>query len=100
MVSVAMQLGLHDDSELLMLAEQEWGSWRYRFPCLAGVADVKYLRDWLCAARPAAADEVFHVLVTLASPSDGDEVSAAKVVAWALLPGASAVAHRLRTLSP
>jgi hypothetical protein len=54
----------------------------------------------LRAAQPAAADEVLHALVTLASPYGNDDASAAALVAWALVPGASVLAQRLRTLSP
>jgi hypothetical protein len=67
---------------------------------MSGIGGVGSLRCWLRAAEPAAADEVLHALVTLASPSGGDDASAAAVVAWALLPGASVLAQRLRTLSP
>ena len=36
----------------------------------------------------------------LGSPSGGDNLAAASVLAWALLPGACALAHRLYALSP
>jgi hypothetical protein len=60
----------------------------------------KSLRDWLAAARPAEADDVLHALAILGSPSGGDNLAAASVLAWALLPGACALAHRLYALSP
>ena len=41
-----------------------------------------------------AVDEVLHALVQIGSPSGGDCRSAAWVVAWALLPGAIAVARQ------
>jgi hypothetical protein len=101
MVSVELQLGLRNENNgLLAHAGQNWASWADRFPCLSSVGGVGSLRCWLRAAEPAAADEVLHALVTLASPSGGDDASAAAVVAWALLPGASVLAQRLRTLSP
>ena len=100
-MSVQTQLGLHDEGNgLLAHAGQDWASWAGRFPCLLGIGGVGSLRAWLRAAEPAAADEVLHTLVTLASPSGGDDASAAAMVAWALLPGASVLAHRLRTVSP
>jgi hypothetical protein len=100
-VSVEKQLGLHDEGNgLLAHAGQNWASWKDRFPCLSGIGGAGSLRGWLRAAVPAEADEVLHALVTLASPSGGDEASAASMVAWALLPRASVLAHRLRTLSP
>jgi hypothetical protein len=100
-VSVELQLGLGDeDNGLLADAGQSWASWAGRFPRLYGIGGVGSLRCWLRAAEPAAADEVLHALVTLASPSGGDDASAAAMVAWALLPGASVLAQRLQTLSP
>ena len=39
-------------------------------------------------------------LARLASPSGGDDVAAAGALAWLLLPGACATAHRLRSLTP
>jgi hypothetical protein len=101
MVSVQTQLGLNDEGNgLLAQAGQNWESWVDRFPCLLGIGGVGSLRAWLRTAEPAAADEVLHALVTLASPSGGDDASAAAMVAWALLPGASVLAQRLQTLSP
>jgi hypothetical protein len=101
MVSVELQLGLHDKHDQhLAHARQNWASWADRFPCLSCIEGVGSLRGWLRAAEPAAADEVLHALVTLASPSGRGDVSAAAVVAWALLPGASALAQRLQSLSP
>jgi hypothetical protein len=101
MVSVETQLGLREqDNGLLAYAGQNWASWADRFPCLSGTGGVGSLRGWLRAAEPAAADEVLHALVTLAAPSGGDDASAAAMVAWALLPGASVLAQRLQTLSP
>ena len=100
-MSVHTQLGLHDEGNgLLAHAGHNWASWADRFPCLSGVGGVRSLRAWLRAAGPAEADEVLHALVTLASPSGGDDASAAAIVAWALLPGASVLAQRLKTLSP
>ncbi|SER27612.1 hypothetical protein [Microlunatus flavus] len=43
---------------------------------------------------------MLHALVHVGSPSGNDEPQAVDVVAWALLPGARALAHRLRGLSP
>jgi hypothetical protein len=92
-VSVETQLGLQcKENALLMRAKQDWTPWADRFPCLSTVGGVGSLRDWLRAAEPAAADEVLHALVTLASPSGGDDASAAAVVACALLPGATVLA--------
>ena len=100
-MSVATHLGLDPDGIALVELEREWASWVAQFPQLARAGDFPSLRDWLvAAASPAEADGVLHALATLGSPSGGDNLTAASVLAWALLPGACALAHRLRGLSP
>ena len=99
-MSVATHLGLDPAGTALVELEQEWASWVAQFPRLARAGDFPSLRDWLAAAKPAEADDVLHALATLGSPSGGDNLAAASVLAWALLPGACALAHRLRALSP
>jgi hypothetical protein len=99
-VSVATYLGLDPTGTALVELEQEWASWLAQFPQLARAGDIRSLRDWLAAASPAEADDVLHALATLGSPSGGDNLTAASVLAWALLPGACALAHRLYALSP
>jgi hypothetical protein len=89
-VSVELQLGVRDeDNGPLARAGQNWASWADRFPCLSDIGGVGSLRGWLRSAEPAAADEVLHALVTLASPSSGDDASAAAD------GGVGAVARRL-----
>jgi len=100
-VSVAQQLGLHSqDSELLQQARRQWTAWSGRHPALAEAGGVDGLPGWLATADPPRADDVLHGLARLGSPFGDDEIPAAGVLAWALLPGACALAHRLRTLSP
>jgi hypothetical protein len=99
-VSVATHLDLDPAGTALVELEHEWASWVAQFPRLARAGDFPSLRDWLAAAKPAEADDVLHALATLGSPSGGDNLTAASVLAWALLPGACALAHRLRALSP
>ncbi len=65
-----------------------------RNPRLASAPAVDGLRDWLMLVGIDAADEVLHALVQIGSPSGRDCRPAAWVVAWALLPGAIAVARR------
>jgi hypothetical protein len=99
-MSVAEQLGLQDSSELLALAGHRWPGWLERDSRLGAAGDLQTLRQWLRRAGPDEADEVLHGLATLASVSGGDDVAAAGVLAWALLPGACSLAHRLRSVSP
>ena len=99
-MSVATHLGLDPAGTALVELEREWASWVAQYSRLARAGDIRSLRDWLAAASPAEADNVLHALATLGSPSGGDNLAAASALAWALLPGACALAHRLRALSP
>src|SRR5215207_2929916 len=98
-MSVATHLGLDPASTAFIELELHWAGWVEQFPRLAQAGDFHTLRGWLAAAEPAEADEVLHTLATLGSPSGADDLAAASVLAWALLPGACALAHRLRGLS-
>ena len=102
MQGVARQLGLDDgpDSKLLRDAAGLWSGWAAEDGRLDVVAGLEGLRPWLRAAEPARADGLLQVLARLASPSGGDSVPAAAVLAWVLLPGACSVARRLSSLSP
>lgn len=102
-MSVAEQIGLHDQGSttgLLTLAGQRWTQWTSQDPRLAIVDTLPQLRDWLRGADPSEADQALHVLATLAAVDGGNDHAAAAALCWALLPGACALAHRLRTLSP
>ena len=99
-MSVATYLGLDAASTAFIELELHWAGWVDQFPRLARAGDLRSLRGWLAGAEPAEADEVLHTLATLGSPSGADDLAAASVLAWALLPGACALAHRLRGLSP
>ena len=99
-MSVATHLGLEPASTAFIELELHWAGWVDQFPRLARAGDLRSLRGWLAAAEPAEADEVLHTLATFGSPWGADDLAAALVLAWALLPGACALAHRLRGLSP
>lgn len=100
-MSVAHAMGLEDEaSELLCLAGQRWGGWVSAESALAVVDGVRDLRCWLRSAGPAEADQVLLALAALGAVDGGDDVAAAATLAWSLLPGASVLANRLRTLSP
>lgn len=99
-MSVADQMGLQDGGQLATRAEQAWPEWSKVQPRLAVVDGVCQLRAWLRVAQAEESDKVLHALATLAAVDGGDDVLAAAVLAWALLPGACTLANRLRTLSP
>jgi hypothetical protein len=88
------QLGVADLAHGLAEARQLWRDWVEQDPRLASAPAVDGLRDWLMLVGIDAADEVLHALVKIGSPSGKDCRPAAWVVAWALLPGAIAVARR------
>ena len=93
-MSVVEQLGVADLAQGLAEARQLWQDWVEQDPRLASAPAVDGLRDWLMLVGIDAADEVLHALVQIGSPSGRDCRPAAWVVAWALLPGAIAVARR------
>ena len=99
-MSVADQLGLRDEaSELWALADQRWDHWATAYPGLSHCFGVRDLRLWLRGANQSDADEALHALATLAAADGGDDIAAAAALAWALMPGACALANRLRTLT-
>jgi len=99
-MSVADQLDLRDEScGLLALADRRWGIWATAYPALAQCCGVAEMRSWLPGASQADADRVLHALATLAAVDGGDDIAAAGALAWALMPGACALANRLRTLT-
>ena len=93
-MTVVEQLGVADLAQGLADARQLWRDWVEQEPRLASAPAVDGLPDWLMLVGIDAADEVLHALVQIGSPSGGDCRSAAWVVAWALLPGAIAVARQ------
>lgn len=99
-MSVAEQSGVADeDGELLTLAARAWNVWAHDDERLKPVRDLAALRPWLKQAKAEDADEVLQALVKRAAIHGGDDRVAAAALAWVLMPGARAVAHRLRTLS-
>ena len=103
-VPVAVEMGLADglDSEVLRQAAGKWGRWCREDDRLAGVGQgLAELRPWLRAASPQAADQVLHALARRGAVDGGDEVAAAAVLAWALMPGACTLAQGVtRRLRP
>lgn len=99
-MSVAAMLGVSDPEQgLLAHARERWPGWCEASPTLAVVDDLLELPAWIKANDAASVDEVLVDLARLASPSGGDDVSAAGALAWLLLPGAAALAFRMRPYS-
>jgi hypothetical protein len=93
-LTVVEQLGVADLALGLAKARQLWQGWVEQDSRLALAPAVDGLPDWLMLVGIDVADEVLHALVQIGSPVGRDCQPAAWVVAWALLPGASAVACR------
>jgi hypothetical protein len=93
-LSVVEQLGVADLAQGLEEARQLWQGWVEQDSRLASAPAIDGLPAWSRVVGIDAADEVLHALVQIGSPSGRDCRSAAWVVAWALLPGASAVARQ------
>jgi hypothetical protein len=87
---VVEQLGVGDLAQGLAEARKLWQDWVEQDPRLASAPAVDGLPDWLMLVGIDAADEVLHALVQIGSPSGRD----CRPAAWALLPGANAVARR------
>lgn len=90
-MSVASALNLTREAVQAIIVEQ-WPGWAARLPALLRVDHPADLDRWLRDADPAAADDVLGGLAQLAAADGGDDVDAAKVLAWVLLPAACRVA--------
>lgn len=101
-VRVAAQLGLNDPhtSNLLTLARDLWASWHRDDPRLAVCSDPLELPQIFTGWTPAQKDEVLQALARRASPAGGDQIAAAGLLAWLLIPGAARLAATFSHLSP
>lgn len=100
-MSVESHLGLGsvEGTGLLGQARNRWPVWEQDFPALGGVDGPVEMREW-SRANPERGREALLALASLAAVDGWDDPVAAAVLAWALLPGANAVAYRLRDLGP
>ncbi|GAB3668825.1 hypothetical protein GCM10027596_40170 [Nocardioides korecus] len=95
MWTVAAQLGLEEDGELLQQAHRRWPEWAAVEPRLGVVEKFDDLRGWLDSASHEEADRVLLALAMLAAPDGGDDLTAAAALAKCLLPGAARLAGRI-----
>ena len=96
-MKIATLLGVSSmDEDLLVLARQRWESWvAISEGALDGTPDLPGLADWLWDASPDDADRVLVHLAFLAAHDGADDVAAAAVLSWVLLPGAQAIVRAL-----
>ena len=97
-MSVETALGISAEVAERIVARR-WPQWAAHSPELARV-DASDLRGWLRAAGSEAAGPAMYELARLAAVSGGDDVDAASVLAWAMLPTACRIANELRDIDP
>lgn len=90
-MSVASALNLTRDA-VQAITVLHWKAWAGQCPALLLVERPAELDRWLRDAEPAAADAVLCALAQMAAADGGDDVDAAKVLAWMLLPAACRIA--------
>lgn len=101
-MSVAQELGIisndgHDDFAGTPQSLREWVSEHTdRLPA----GDLGTLRRWLQDSDSELVDAFLLSLARSAALDGGDDPMAAKLLVWALLPGAARLARQLRSLSP
>lgn len=95
-MTVESELGIGPD--LVDVVQDSWPTWVALQPVLAAVEDPTTLLVWIQDADVELADQVVYALARLASIDAHDDADAARVLAWLLVPGASFMSRRLRTL--
>jgi len=97
-MSVEEALGISTETAM-EIVERRWPGWARVRPVLRAV-DLSSVRSWLRCGDARKVGEVMHALAWLAATDGDDDVEAATVVAWLMLPVAGRVAYELRTMSP
>lgn len=88
-------LGL-DDEQIQHLMGPHWDCWAGRVPALGCVPAPRELAVWRWTAPAGEVDRVLRGLAELAAADGFDDVDAARVLAWLMLPAAAALAAELR----
>ena len=97
-MNVTEMLGLQDERMNSIVAEH-WTDWVALEPRLEAVGDPTRLNAWRRKADPKVANSVLLGLERLAAFDGEDDVDAALVLAWLLMPAALRVRRRLGPLS-
>lgn len=97
-MNVTEMLGLQDE-RMQALVEANWAAWAVVDPRLAAVDEASSLDAWRRRVSPATANQVLLGLARLAAFDGGDDVDAASVLAWLLLPTALRVRRSLWAVS-
>lgn len=99
-MSVAKELGLaHPEDAQLREARHRWAWWVSEDPKIGVVSDLLDLPAWVRAVSRVDSDRVLLALAELGAPDGADDLMAVAALTWALLPGATLLANRLRSLT-
>jgi len=97
-MSVEQALGISPQTAM-EIVERRWPEWVERHPILGSVG-VPDLRGRLRHGDLKQVGEVMHALARLAAADGGDDIEAATVVAWLMVPAAGKVASELTGVLP
>jgi hypothetical protein len=95
-MSVETALGVSGETAF-QIQKDRWPDWSARFPAMAKVGCTG-VRGWLRPAAGANGRRALYELAILAARDGGDDVDAAKLLAWAMLPAACRIANELSDL--
>lgn len=97
-MSVEQALGISTETAM-EIVERRWPDW-VRVRRVLRAVDPADVRGWLRTGDAKTVGDVMHALAWLAAKDGGDDVEAAMVVAWLMVPVAGKVARDLHTMSP
>lgn len=97
-MSVEEVLGISTDTAM-EIVDRRWPDWARLRPVLRAV-DLSNLRRWLRRGNAKKVGEVVHALAWLSATDGGNDLEAARLLAWLMAPVAGKVANDLHTISP
>ena len=97
-MNVTEMLGLQDE-RMEAVVKEHWAAWAAVEPRLEAVEDPAQLDAWRRRVEPNVANNMLLGLARLAAFDGADDVDAALVLAWLVLPSALRVRRRLGPLS-
>jgi hypothetical protein len=98
-MSVMQAMGLENEQVLNLLVER-WPQWCSQVPDLQLLAEPANIDAWRRAAPAGQVDLVLRGLAQLASKDGGDDLDAARVLAWLLMPVAVRLSAELVEFDP
>ncbi len=98
-MSVMQAMGL-DNEQVLDLLVERWPQWCRKVPDLELLAEPARIDAWRRAAPAAQVDRVLRGLAQLAATDGGDDLDAARVLAWLLMPVAVRLSAELVEFDP